>query len=157
MLLEKYEKVHLIFAEGNHDLASSVWLRESFNFYYDDEPRVTVDTSPDPYYAFAWGETLLFYNHGHLKKFGLLDSVFASKFKDLFGRSKHVYGHTGHLHNDNVKESNLMKLEQHRTLTAKDSYASRHGYISGRDAKVITYHKQHGETARLTINPDMIG
>lgn len=156
MLLSKHKEVHIILAEGNHDMASSVWLKESFNFFYEDEPRVTIDTSPDPYYAYSFGDVLLFYNHGHLKKFGSLDSVFASKFKQLFGKSNHVYAHTGHLHNDHIIETNLMKLEQHRTLTAKDSYASRHGFMSGRDAKVITYHVKHGETARLTINPDII-
>jgi len=155
MLLEKYNHVYCIMAEGNHDLASSIWLRETFSYFYENEPRLSIDTSPDPYYALPFGKTLLFYNHGHLKKFGQLDTVFASKFRELYGQSKHVYIHSGHHHKDEWNESNLMKMEKHRTLAAKDSYASRHGYQSGRDAKVITYHKLHGEVARITINPDM--
>ena len=49
-----------------------------------------------------------------------------------------------------------MTLEQHRTLAPKDSYASRGGWISGRDAKVITYHSKYGEVGRLTISPEML-
>jgi len=49
-----------------------------------------------------------------------------------------------------------MTLEQHRTLAAKDAYASRGGYLSGRDSKVITYHKNFGEVKRSTININML-
>lgn len=157
MLLKKHKFVHIIQAEGNHDTASSVWLRETLNFYYEDEPRVTVDTNPDPYYAYMHGSTLLFYHHGHKRNIARnLDSVLVSKFKDLFGASKNVYAHTGHLHHEVVKETSLMIIEQHRTLAAKDSYAARGGWLSGRDAKVITYRKDLGEVARITINVDMI-
>ena len=34
-----------------------------------------------------------------------------------------------------------MIVEQHRTLAAPDAHQARGGWISGRDAKVITYHK----------------
>ncbi|MNY75349.1 hypothetical protein D3C86_2146050 [compost metagenome] len=49
-----------------------------------------------------------------------------------------------------------MQLEQHRTLAAPDSHASRGGWMSGRDAKVITYHSQFGEVGRTTISYEML-
>ena len=49
-----------------------------------------------------------------------------------------------------------MILEQHPTLSAKDAYASRGGYSSKRAAKIITYHKEHGEVGRNTLSPEMI-
>lgn len=155
-LLQKYEFVHLILAEGNHDIASSVWLRELFSFHYENESRVTVDTSPDPYYCYEFGQTLLFYHHGHKRSVSNIDSVFVSKFKERFGISKHVYAHLGDKHSFKGEETNLMLIEQHRTLAAKDAYASRGGWMSGRDAKVITYHKEFGEVGRLTINQQII-
>jgi len=156
MLLEKYKHVHLIMAEGNHDLASSAWLREVFHMYFENEPRLTVDNNPDPYYCFVWGDVCLFYHHSHKKNLKMLDSVFVSKFKKQFGSSEYVYGHTGHFHHQIQLESSLMLLEQHATLAAKDAYASRGGYASKRNSKVITYHKQFGETGRLSISPDMV-
>ena len=143
-------------AEGNHDPASSVWLRELLYSFYEEEPRVYIDTNPDPYYCLTYGKCCLFYHHSHKRRIKVLDSVFVGKFKKEFGNSEFVYGHTGHLHHEVKLESNLMTIEQHRTLAAKDAYASRGGYLSGRDSKVITYHKDFGEVGRNTINIDML-
>tara|TARA_R110000744_G_scaffold375718_1_gene489390 strand:+ start:6781 stop:7920 length:1140 start_codon:yes stop_codon:yes gene_type:complete len=156
MLLVKYESVHVIQAEGNHDPASSVWLREMFHAFYENEPRVNIDNNPDPYYHFQWGKNCLFYHHSHIKNLKSLDTVFVSKFKKEFGTSEHVYAHTGHFHHEKMIETNLMILEQHPTLSAKDAYASRGGYSSKRAAKIITYHKEHGEVGRNTLSPEMI-
>ena len=156
MLLDKYQMVTVIMAEGNHDPASSVWLKELLNAFYENEPRVIVNTRSDPYYCVVFGDNCLFYHHQHKRRITNIDSVFVSKFKKEFGESSFVYAHLGHLHHDKVIETNLMRLEQHRTLASKDSYASRGGYASDRDSKVITYHKNYGEVGRNTINIKMI-
>lgn len=156
MLLHKHKKLIIIMAEGNHDMASSVWLREMFAAMYADEPRITVDVSPDPYYCVEWGKTSLFFHHGHKKKPASVDDVFAAKFREVFGRTKFSYAHMGHMHHVWQKETNLMIVEQHRTLAAKDAYASRGGWLSGREASCITYHKDYGQTGRITITPDMV-
>lgn len=156
MLLKKYPEVHLIMAEGNHDIASSVWLRELFSAHYADEPRVTVELSPDPYYCVEHGKVSLFFHHGHKRKVSDIHQVFAGKFREVFGRTEYSYGHMGHLHHTDVKETPLMIVEQHPTLAGKDSHASRGGYLSQRSAPVITYHKDHGEVGRHTIRPEMV-
>ena len=156
MLLEKHQRVHVIMAEGNHDMASSAWLREMLAALYDDEPRVTVDRSADPYYCFEWGQTSLFFHHGHKRKPTNIADVFAAKFRDVFGRTKYSYAHVGHLHHAEIKETNLMVVEQHRTLAAPDAHASRGGWISGRDASVITYHRDYGYVGRVVISPEMV-
>jgi len=156
MLLEKHNKVHVLMAEGNHDLASSIWLREWLAAIYENEPRITVDTNPDPYYCVEHGKTSLFFHHGHKRRPAQVDAVFAAKYRDVFGRTQHSYAHMGHLHHVEQKETSLMIVEQHRTLAASDSHASRGGWMSGRDAKVITYSKQHGEVSRSIINYQMV-
>lgn len=156
MLLKKHKSVHVIMATGNHDLASSVWLREMIAHVYDQEARLTVDISPDVYYAYKWGDTSLFFHHGHKRKLNNVSSVFAAKFRDIYGSTTHSYAHMGHLHHIEVKEDGLMVAEQHRTLAAPDAYASSGGYLSDRSASVITYHKQFGEVARIAITPEMI-
>lgn len=156
MLLTKHQSVHVIMAEGNHDPASSIWLREWLAALYENEPRITIDCSPDPYYCYEHGLTSLFYHHGHKRKLSKISDVFVAKFRDVFGRTKFSYAHMGHLHHVDIKENNLMVVEQHRTLAPPDAYASRGGWLSGRDAKVITYSKQYGEVGRLTISSDML-
>lgn len=155
MMLQKHERVHIIHAEGNHDMASSVWLRWMFETLYSGDDRITVDTNPDPYYCFEWGKTSLFFHHGHKRKPPNIDDIFVAKFRPVFGRTLHSYAHMGHLHHDRVIESNLMTVEQHQTLAAKDAFAARGGWMAGRSARVITYHKEYGKLFELSISAAM--
>jgi hypothetical protein len=156
MLLEKHERVHIVMADANHDPAGGAWLREMFATFFEDEPRVTVDNNAGTYYVYEFGETSLFYHHGHKRKIGNVDSVFAGKFRETYGRTKFSYAHLGHLHSDELKSTNLMKVERHETLAAPDAYAANGGWLSDRSAKVITYHKQFGEVGRITLSPEMV-
>lgn len=156
MLLDKHEYLHIIMADANHDPVSQVWLREWISVLYEDNPRVTVDTSPSPYNAYEFGKVAIFTHHGHKRRVTNVSEVFAAQFREMFGRTKYAYAHTGHLHHIDVKENNLMVVEQHRTLAAPDAYAARGGWVTGRDAKVITYHREFGEVGRLTVSFDML-
>lgn len=155
-LLQKHQQVHVIMADANHDPASGVWLREMLAAFYDHEPRVSVDNSADSYYCHEWGNTSLFWHHGHKRKPEKIDDVFVAKFREVFGRTKYSYAHMGHMHHNKLLETNLMTVEQHRTLAANDAYASKGGWMSGRDAKCITYSKLYGEVSRVTISPEML-
>jgi hypothetical protein len=157
MLLEKHERVHIVMADANHDPAGETWLREMFAAFFEDEPRLTVDTSAGTYYAYEFGNTSLFYHHGHKRKINSVDSVFVGKFREVFGRTKYSYAHLGHLHNDEMKSMpSTMKVERHETLAAADAYAANGGWLSGRSAKVITYSKRFGEVGRNVITPQML-
>lgn len=156
MLLEKHNAVHIIMADANHDPSGGAWLREMFAAFYENEPRVTVDSTASTYYVYEFGETSLFYHHGHKRKIATVDSVFAGKFRETYGRTKFSYAHIGHLHSDELKSTNLMKVERHETLASPDAYAANGGWLSNRSAKVITYSKQHGEVGRITLTPEMV-
>lgn len=156
MLLKKYVTVQVIMAEGNHDETTEIWLRESFADRYAEQPRLFIDQSPAPFYAVEHGSTSLFFHHGHLKKIEEVDRTMAAEFRELFGRTRYSYCHLGHLHHWASKESELMTVERHGTLSARDSYASRHGYSAARQAQVITYHAQHGYVGRQIITPEML-
>lgn len=156
MLLQKHKRVHVVMASANHDPASSAWMREFLHAMYENEPRITIDNSADLFYAFEHGRTSLFYHHGHKRGVKNVDHVFVAKFREMYGRSQHSYGHVGHLHSDEVVETNLMRVERHRTLAPADAYAAGGGWLSKRDAKVITYHSKYGEVFRSTLSPEMV-
>lgn len=156
MALAKHDRVHLIMAEGNHDLASSVWLRKMFAALYEKEPRVTVDDNALPYYAFRHGQTMLAFHHGHLRKTDALPLIFAAQFSKMWGETTRRYCHTGHRHHVEEREHAGMIVTQHPTLAARDAYAARGGWISERAASAITYHAEHGEVGRVTVRPEMI-
>jgi DNA-binding transcriptional LysR family regulator len=156
LALAKHSRVHVILAEGNHDLASSVWLRQMFAALYEKEPRITVEQSPLPYYALEWGKTLLAFHHGHLKKNDQLPLLFAAQFAPEWGRTTKRYCHTGHRHHLEEKEHSGMIVFQHPTLAARDAYAARGGWHAMRSATAVTYHRTFGEVGRATASPDML-
>ena len=155
-LLQHHETVTVIMAEGNHDPAGSSWLRALLKVFYENEPRVEVDDSKLPFYCVEWGQTSVYFHHGHLVKPGHVSKTFAGQFREVFGRTQFSYGHLGHMHHTMSKEDSLMVIEQHETLAARDSYSARLGHISQRSAPVITYHKNHGEVYRHRMPFSMI-
>jgi len=158
MLLQTHQHVHVIMASGNHDPASSAWLREMLAVMYEAEPRVSVDSSPSLYYAYEWGRTALYFHHGHKRGINDADVVFARMFREMYGRCAYHFAHIGHLHSNARKAppSSLMEIERHETLAAPDAYAAGGGWLSGRSAKRITYHREYGEVGRDTMRPEMV-
>jgi hypothetical protein len=157
MALAKHNKVIVIMAEGNHDMASSVWLRVLFKTLFENEPRVTVIDTPLPYYCIQHGKTMLGFHHGHLKKNDQLPILFASQFPKVWGETVKRYCHTGHRHHTEEKEHSGITVIQHPTLAARDAYAARGGWVAERQVTSITYHMDYGQVARHTVTPEMLG
>lgn len=156
LALTRHELVHVVLAEGNHDMASSVWLRHMFKALYENEPRVSVNDSELPYYVFQWGRTMLAFHHSHLSKNEKLPLLFAALHPKMWGDTDKRYCHTGHRHHVEEKEHPGMKVVQHPTLAAKDAYAARNGFLSEREATAMTYHRRFGLVARNTVTPEML-
>jgi hypothetical protein len=156
LALAKHEKVVVLMAEGNHDMASSVWLRVMFRALYENEPRVEVIDSELPYYVHQHGKTMLAFHHGHLKKNDQLPILFAAQFPKVWGETTKRYAHCGHRHHAEEKEHSGLTVIQHPTLAARDAYASRGGWIAERQVTAITYHSEYGQVARVTVTPEMV-
>ena len=157
--LRKHAKVHLIIAEGNHDIVSSIWLRVMFRELYANQPRLIINESVEPYYCHRHGETFLGVHHGHLKGIdGANGSSLALLFADRpeWGSTQFRYIHTGHKHAAHEREVHGAVLQQHPTFAARDAYAARHGWKSVRKMSAISYHKKHGECFRSVVTPSMI-
>lgn len=154
--LAKHEHVYVLMAEGNHDLASSIWLRVMFKALYENEPRVTVIDSELPYYTHQHGKTMLAFHHGHLSRNDNLPLLFASQYPEIWGATKKRYCHTGHRHHVEEKEHSGMTVIQHATLAARDAYAARGGWLSERQAQSITYHCEYGKVATNIVTPEMV-
>jgi molybdenum-dependent DNA-binding transcriptional regulator ModE len=157
MALQRHQRVVVLVAEGNHDLASSVWLRHLFSLLYEREPRVSVIDSELPYYCHQHGQTMLAWHHGHLKKLDQLPLLFAAQFPKVWGDTSKRYVHTGHLHHKHEKEHSGVTVIQHPTIAARDAYAARGGWVADREMTAITYSDRWGQVARATVCPEMLG
>jgi hypothetical protein len=154
MMLERFERVVVVVAEGNHDISSSVWLRKYIKHLFEGS-RVEVIDNAFPYYAYLHGKCMLGFHHGHKMKLASLHKLFASepRFRAMWGASDYCYIHSGHLHHERVVEDAGAVAELHPSLTGRSSYEARGGWYSMRGAKVITYDKLDGEVHRTTIRP----
>lgn len=154
--LQKHKKVIVLMAEGNHDIASSVWLRAMFKALYENEPRVDVIDTPLPYYSIQHGVTMLGWHHGHLKKPDQVPLMFAAEFAEIWGKTEYRYIHMGDKHHLQMKDHSGCQVIQHPTLAARDAYSSRHGWHSFRSARAISYHAEFGEIFSNVVTPEMV-
>lgn len=155
--LEKHSKVIVRFVPGNHD-PHAIWaLAYSTAAFFSDEPRVTVDLTPAPFWYLQHGQVLIGSTHGDKTKPEQLPGIMAADQAVAWGATKHRYWYTGHIHSQTLYEFPGVTCESFRTLAPKDAYATRHGYRAGRDMYCIVHHVDHGEVERHRCDIGMIG
>jgi len=154
--LKKHKRVNVVIQIGNHDQFSALFLQQAMIAIFSDNPRVVIDDSPLPYYAFEFGAVMLAFHHGHIRKNEQLPLLFATLFPEMWGRAKIRDVHKGHRHHFEIKEMSGMTIIEHPTIAARESHASHGGFFSTRCAIGVVYHKK-GKRVGLTFSePDMI-
>ena len=142
--LTKHEKVRVICEVGNHDDLSSPMLAATLEAFYDGDPRVTIDTSPQPFHWYRFGKCLLGTTHGSETKPDDLPMVMAQDRAKDWGETTNRHWYVGHVHHETVKEYPGCTVEWFRTLAPADAWAHRKGYRAGRDMRLHVWHKEHG-------------
>ena len=159
--LRKHKHVHVIVEIGNHDLSSSIFLMECLWNAYENEPRVTIDTSPMHFHYHRFGKVLIGTHHGHGVAMDKLPLIMATDRKEDWGETTHRYWWTGHKHTRKTQvgvgaqDFSGCTVEQFRVLAATDAWASQRGYRAIRGMTSIILHKKYGEVARQNVNPEM--
>jgi hypothetical protein len=154
--LQKHEHVTVINEIGNHDDHTSIVLSIALAQFYEHEPRVSIDTSPQSFHWYRFGKCLIGTHHGHNVKLTDLPGVMAVDQAKAWGETEHRYWHVGHVHHDALKELPGCTVETFRTLAGKDAWHAGQGYRAGRDMKLIVLHKDHGEVGRHTVGISLV-
>lgn len=154
--LRRHQKVHVIFAKGNHDPSTAAFMSIMLDALYEKEERVSVDISPMHYHYYEFGRNLLGVTHGDKSKMDRLPSLMAHDRAEAWGRTQHRLWLTGHVHHDSKKSYPGCKVESLEVLPPLDAYASHAGYRGGRSMKALVLHREHGEIERHTVTPDML-
>lgn len=154
--LEKHEYVTVINEIGNHDSHSAIMLSICLAQFYENEPRVTVDTSPEPFHYYRFGKVFIGVTHGDKTKKVDLGPIMATDRPVDWGETKHRYWYIGHVHHDTVKELHGVTVESFRTLAGKDAWHHASGYRAGRDMKMDVIHKDFGRINRHIIGIDQL-
>jgi hypothetical protein len=150
----RFQQVNVEVVGGNHDPVTSLWLRLSLEFLYENEPRVFVNPSPASLRVWEFGRNLFGTCHGDGIKPENMMSTMAARYREEWGRARFAYGFQGHRHKK-MQVGTIEKdggiVEVFRTMTGKDAFAAKYGYESGQDLVGITYHKAYGEIERKTV------
>lgn len=154
--LNRHEVVEVVNAIGNHDDVLSMALSIMLANIYENEPRVIIHDAPTRRHYLLHGKVLIGVTHGDQTKDGDLPGIMATERPEWWGQTRHRYYYRGHHHQDKLNEYAGCKVEQFRTLAAGDAYAVGHGYLSGRDMKLITHHAEYGEVGRATCSIDLL-
>jgi hypothetical protein len=154
--LERHRTVEVINAIGNHDEVLSMALSVMLANIYENEPRVIVHNQPTRRHYIQHGKVLLGITHGDKTKDRDLPGIMATERPEEWGKTLHRYWYRGHLHHDGREEFNGCMVEQFRTLAPGDSYSVGHGWLSGKDMKLIVHHMDYGEVARTTCSIAML-
>ena len=150
-LKEKHEKVQYVGISGNHDVDANHYLTIALMMRFHDDPRVDIIWNPAKMWCMKFGNVLFAAHHGDRVKPERLAMQVADDFAPLWGQTKWRYLDTGHIHHDSAKDIGGLFWESHRTLAARDAYATGAGYVSRSTLKAVTYHKDRGEIIRNTV------
>ncbi len=159
--LKKHRGVRVIVEIGNHDLSSSVFLMAALANIYENEPRVSIDTSPMHFHYHRFGACLVGTHHGHGVKMQQLPIIMATDRKEDWGATRHRYWWTGHIHHAktqaamHAQDFSGCSVESFQILGPEDAWAREKGYRATRSMKSIILHREYGEVARHTVNPEM--
>lgn len=159
--LVKHQHVYVIVEFGNHDKASSIWLRNMMRVAFENEPRVTVDPSPKHFHYHRFGRNLIGTHHGDGVKMQNLPLLMATDRPEDWGQTDFRYWLTGHIHHSktqaaiSAQDFSGCMVESFRVLAPQDAWAHENGYRAWQDMKSIIIHKQYGEVSRNTVNMRM--
>jgi len=148
LALNKYPKVEVINAIGNHDDHSSVMLSAFLAAYFTQEPRVKIQPTVSKFNYVQFGKCLIGVTHGDTVKHADLGELMATDKAEEWGATEHRMWFVGHIHHSRKTELRGCTVESFRTLAAKDAWHASKGYRSGRDLNALVLHKEFGEVAR---------
>lgn len=143
-MLEKHAVVELFQAPGNHNPESAGWMAMVLDAYFENNPRVRVETAPSPFFYARHGKCLIGITHGDKLKMADLPSVMAVDRAEWWGATEHRYWWTGHIHHTKHQEYRGCFVESFNTLAGSDAWHQSKGYRSARQIQRIDLDDQYG-------------
>jgi hypothetical protein len=149
--LGKHKLVHVRILPGNHNRTSFMAVMFALAERYRNEPRVSVHKNPSEFFVMEWGRVMLCAHHGDKSKADRLVHFMADEFAEIWGRTRHRFLWTGHLHHHKSQDIGGVQWEQLRALTARDAYAASHAYTARAQLQAVTLHRERGEVQRVKV------
>jgi hypothetical protein len=147
----KHTRVIVRIMAGNHNPHSWIALLVGLAERYRQDPRVEVIRDPSEFFVMEWGKVLIAAHHGDKARPDRLVHFIADEFAEMWGRTRHRYLFTGHLHSHKSQDIGGVTWEQLRAVTARDAYAYSNAYVGRAQMQAITYDRDLGEVQRVKV------
>jgi hypothetical protein len=143
-MLDKFKKVTVVVAKGNHDTDTSSVIRIGVSLAFRNESRVTVLDSDGFYNYIEYGNWLLGIHHGDKQKPESLASSMARDMPKSWGRTTSRMWCVGHFHKENVKILPGVKYKVFAALPPPDAWHASKGYMGDGEMEMLTFRKSGG-------------
>ncbi len=155
--LAKHEHVTVVNARGNHDETSALIIAIALAQFYENNPRVHIDRSPEFFHWYRFEQNLIGITHSHTTRtpHQLLGVMVVDRAKD-WGETKHRRYYCGHLHHQIVKEEATLICEWIPTLAGLDAWHRGQGYRAVRELRCDVFHARRGMIHRLVVGIDHV-
>lgn len=147
----KHRRVIVRIMAGNHNPTSWMALLFALAERYREDDRVDVIRDPSEFFVMEWGKVMIAAHHGDKAKADRLVHFIADEFAEIWGRTKHRYLFTGHLHSHKSQDIGGVTWEQLRAVTARDAYSYSNAYVARSQMQAITYDRDLGEVQRVKV------
>lgn len=152
LALRKHEHVTVINARGNHDETAAVIMALSLAQFYEHEPRVHIDTSPEFFHWYRFEKNFIGVHHSEkVKTPSDLLGVMAVDRPEDWGATVHRSFILGHLHHLISKMEKTVRFDWVPTLAGADAWHRAMGYRACQELHVDVHHAQFGMIDRHVV------
>ena len=151
-MLDKFKRVVLVIARGNHNTDAAGAMQLMMEFYYKDEKRVNVLPTDGFYHYIEYGKWLLGIHHGDKQKPEALAASMARDMPEAWGRTTSRMFCTGHFHKEAVKTLPGVKHKVFAALPPPDSWHASHGFAGDGEMEMLTFRREGGLHSSYTFN-----
>jgi hypothetical protein len=152
LALGRHNRVLVRILPGNHNRESYLCVMFALAERFRDNPRVRVQKVPGEFFVHEFGKVLIAAHHGDKAKADRMVHFLADDYAEMWGRTRHRFLWTGHLHHHKAQDIGGVQWEQLRAVTARDAYAVSHAYTARAQLQAITYHRERGEISRVKVS-----
>lgn len=150
-LAAKHERVIVRILPGNHNPAAYMAIMFALGQRYRNNPRIEVQEYPGEFFVHEFGDVMIAAHHGDKASAQGMVNFMADEYAPIWGRTRHRFLFTGHLHHHKSQDIGGVQWEQLRAVAARDAYAVSHAYSARAQLQAITYHKTRGEIQRVKV------
>ena len=125
-ILKEFAPVHMILIPGNHDMLTSFYAVDKVATHYKNDITAECDPSTRKYIEF--GNCLIGFTHMD-KERKRIEGNMQVEARESWGRTLYHEWHGGHLHSEQVKETNGIKIRNLTSITGVDAWHSQNGYV----------------------------